>query len=119
MTPNFANERTFSQNWTGNNATVAALVAGMYRTDDPYGTDAGIRVRDHELFVATRAVGRLVETPAEISRSLKNFVDPFNGRLDSGTERNALQTGYEFLQDGAIENIDALVERMSTTSTSC
>ena len=35
---NFANERTFSQNFIGNNESISALVAGMYRTDDPYGT---------------------------------------------------------------------------------
>ena len=100
---NYSNERTFAPGFTGNNESISALVAGMYRTDDPYGTDAGIRVRDHELFVPERAVGRLVESPAEIIRSLKNFVDPdFAGRLDPDTAAaNALQTGYEFLEDGA------------------
>ena len=48
---NFANERTFAQDFVGNDESIAALLAGMYRTDDPYGTTAGIRVRDHELFV--------------------------------------------------------------------
>ncbi len=107
---NFANERTFSQEFTGdsNNESIAALAAGTYRSDDPYGTDAGIRIRDHELFVPTRAVGRLVESPAEIIAYLDNFLT-FDGQLDPDTEqRTALQTGYEFLADGAQLNVDNL-----------
>ena len=98
---NFANERTFAQDFVGNDESIAALLAGMYRTDDPYGTTAGIRVRDHELFLPERAVGRLVETPAEIIQSLNNFIT-YQGRLDPATTQNrALETGYEFLADGA------------------
>ena len=98
---NFANERTFAQDFSGNNESISALLAGMYRTDDPYGTTAGISVRNHELFVPERAVGRLVETPTEIIRSLTNFTK-YNGRLDPSTAQNtALETGYEFLADGA------------------
>ena len=40
---NFANERTFAQDFSGNNESISALLAGMYRTDDPYGTTAGSR----------------------------------------------------------------------------
>ena len=98
---NFANERTFAQDFSGNNESISALLAGMYRTDDPYGTTAGISVRNHELFVPERAVGRLVETPTEIIRSLTNFTK-YHGRLDPSTTQNtALETGYEFLADGA------------------
>ncbi len=98
---NFANERTFAQDFSGNNESISALLAGMYRTDDPYGTTAGISVRNHELFVPERAVGRLVETPTEIIQSLTNFTK-YNGRLDPSTTQNtALETGYEFLSDGA------------------
>ena len=98
---NFANERTFAQDFSGNNESISALLAGMYRTDDPYGTTAGISVRNHELFVPERAVGRLVETPTEIIRSLNNFMT-YRGRLDPSTTQNtALETGYEFLSDGA------------------
>ena len=112
---NYSNERVFAQGFAGNNESISALVAGMYRSDDPYGTDAGIRVRDHELFVPDRAVGRLLETPAEIILSLDNFVE-FGGRLDPDTERNALQTGYEFLEDGAALNADNLdADGYSTT----
>ncbi|MDW3213051.1 MAG: choice-of-anchor Q domain-containing protein [Ilumatobacteraceae bacterium] len=109
---NFANERTFSQDFAADadNESNAALAAGRYRTDDPYGSDAGIRIRDHELFVPDRAVGRLVETPSEIIGALENFVE-FGGRLDPTTEsRNALQTGYEFLTDGAELNASNLAD---------
>ncbi len=85
---NFANERTFAQDFVGNNESISALLAGMYRTDDPYGTTAGISVRDHELFLPERAVGRLVETPDEIIRSLTNFIT-YQGRLDPSTTQNA------------------------------
>ena len=54
-----------------------------------------------------RSVGRLVETPGEIVASLDNFLN-YGGRLDPGTARSAVQTGYEFLEDGAQLNSDNL-----------
>lgn len=109
----FANERTFAQNFSGNNESIAALVAGMYRSDDVYGTDNWFRVRDHELYVPSRAVGRLVESPSQIINAANKFF-AFGGRLDPATEANAFGddtafvTGYEFLADGAEANVRAL-----------
>ena len=116
---NFANERTFAQEFIGNNESISALVAGMYRTDDPYGTTAGIRVRDHELFVPERAVGRLVETPSEIIRSLEQL-HHVRGTSRPGHRRGdtSLQTGYEFIRRRRIERrrtsrvVSTTVERL-------
>ena len=84
--------------------TSSSLVAqdGYTLTDDVYGTGAGIRVNEHELFVPDVALGRLVETPEDITASIDKFLDPANnGTLDQSTANSALVTGFDFMIDGA------------------
>jgi hypothetical protein len=102
-----SNERSHGLTFEGNNETIGALLAGYYFSDDPYGSDAGILVNNHELFVPRRAVGRLVETPVDIAGALFNFRD-YDGLLDPSS--GATVTGYDFLSDGA-----ALVESNLTS----
>ncbi len=92
-----SNEREHGLTFTGNNELVGALLGGYFLSDGPYGTSAGIAVNDHEFFVPERAVGRLVEHPADIAQSLVNYVT-FEGLLDSSTA--AVASGYDFLSDG-------------------
>lgn len=96
-----SNEQSFADELTGNNELVGALARGYVLTDNAYGSTAGIAVNDHELFVPERAVGRLVETPEEITSALTRFAAPSDdgpGVLDVDS---ALVTGYDFLADGA------------------
>lgn len=80
----------------------AALAANMILTDD-YLVDREPGVwqdkqgNEYELFVADYAVGRLVETPAEISA----FIDSYLAGNKGIAAANALVTGYDFVQDGA------------------
>ena len=108
---NFANERTFAQDFSGNNESISALLAGMYRTDDPYGTTAGIQVRDHELFVPDRAVGRLGRDTHR-DHQVVGQLHHLPGTARSGDDTNtALETGYEFLADGAELNAKNLGDK--------
>ena len=69
-------------------------------TDDAYGTTAGLSVNDHELFVPDVALGRLVETPEDITASISTYLTN-SGRLDPSTAASALVTGADFMKDGA------------------
>jgi hypothetical protein len=79
------------------NPLAAAQAHGDMLTDDNYGTLAAIPWLDRRLYLPDLAVGRLVETPAEIQGQLQQFIDG-GGRL---TPSSALTTGYDFLSDGA------------------
>ena len=92
----------------------SALALGFVLSDDPYGDARPIAVGTRELFVPERAVGRLVETPAEIVKALENYVT-FRGHLDPTT--TALSTGYDFLDDGAQAVADALRANGLTATT--
>ena len=87
-----------------NNEYVGALGRGYVLSDDPYGTRTPIPFLDRQLYVPDLAVGRLVETPAEIAGQLAQF-EASNGMLDP---KSALVTGYDFLSDGANAVADAL-----------
>jgi hypothetical protein len=104
----YSNEATAAQDVLTkgeNNPVSAALTAGYFLSDDPYGTSAGIALRNagHQLYLPEISVGRLVETGDDILRQLENFVE-FKGRLDPGTATSpslrAAVTAYDFLTDG-------------------
>ena len=57
-------------------------------------------MNDHELFVPDVALGRLVETPEDITASISTYLTN-NGLLDPSTASSALVTGADFMKDGA------------------
>jgi hypothetical protein len=75
-------------------------------TDDIYGDDEPYQLPYHPLYVPDRAVGRLVESPAEILAYLEQYV-PENSLIGGApltidaTEGRAVVTGYDFLIDQA------------------
>ena len=94
-----------------------ALGDGYYLSDDAYGSERGIAIADREFFVPELAVGRLVETPAEIQDALENFIT-YGGVLDARTAQGpvsvtadpkALVTAYDFLLDGGQDVVDGLL----------
>ena len=95
-----ANESNYAEGFAGNNRLVGSLGRGYIQTDDPYATARGISVSGRELFVPELAVGRLVESRADIVKALDTFTR-FNGQLDPATTSSALVTGYDFLTDGS------------------
>ena len=72
--------------------------AGKMLSDDPYADLAPVPYLGRQLHVPSLAVGRLVETPTQISSQVHAFALSTNGRLNPQT---ALTTGYDFLKDGA------------------
>ena len=97
-----ANESSYDPGVSAGQDTslTAALAAGYVQTDNPYGTSAGYAINAAELYVPERAVGRLVESPADIRNALQRFVD-FGGVLDPSTATSAFVSGYDFIGDGA------------------
>ena len=69
----------------------------MLLSDDPYASTSPVRFFTRELYLPTLAVGRLVETPAQIQRQIAAFQSA-GGLLNPKT---SLTTGYDFLSDGA------------------
>lgn len=83
-----------------------ALSSRSLLSDDPYASLAPKVFGPDVVYPPDLAVGRLVESPTEISGQLSEFTDNDTpGRLDPDT---ALVTGYDFLTDGAEGVRDAL-----------
>ncbi|MEM9655453.1 MAG: hypothetical protein AAGA65_25405, partial [Actinomycetota bacterium] len=101
-----ANESGYAQTFSDTNANsyFGALLNSNYLSDEPYGDLDPIQSGDRILYVTDVALGRLVETPAEIEGQILAFIG-FNGELDPST---SLVTGYDFLDDGAQAVADAL-----------
>lgn len=84
-------------------AAVALAAAGdTYLSDDPLGLAEPVRTGDLaiSLFVPDLALGRLVETPEEIRRTLDAFLD-LDGAIDLEEGGSVLVSGYDFLTDAA------------------
>ncbi len=100
------NEQSYASTFGGDPSSplYAALQAGTFFSDDPFVDTRPTLVNDRALYVAEKAVGRLVETPDEIIGQLQSFVDR------SGTIRvdSATVAGYDFLADSSEEIADRL-----------
>ena len=92
-----ANESGYAATFGTNTDLFATLRLGNFLSDDPYGDVNPVPYLNRQLYVPELAVGRLVETPAQIIGAIGRFVS-FSGQLDPQT---ALTTGYDFLTDGA------------------
>lgn len=109
------NERGFADGDAGpggaDNPYTAAQRAGYLLSDDPYGTLTATPWLDRALYVPQLAVGRLVETPEQITAQLRQFVS-VGGVVDPSS---ALTTGYDFLSDGATAVDRALAGDVGST----
>ncbi len=94
-----SNEDAFAGSFDPSSPLGGALAGSKLLSDDPYGTLAPVPFFDRQLYVPELAVGRLVETPAQIQAQLAAFA----ARVPSGAVAGAtaLTTGYDFLTDGA------------------
>ncbi len=80
-----ANERGYASTFSdARNALTSSLSGGFVQTDDAYGDVDPYGFGDRVLFVTDAAVGRLVETPAEITDQLDDFVTA-DGKLSVDT----------------------------------
>jgi uncharacterized repeat protein (TIGR01451 family) len=84
-----------------------ALSARKYLTDDPLGVVDPISAADlsGNLFIPDLSVGRLVETPAEVTTAIATFISQDGvldlSAMDASSGHKVLVTGYDFLADTA------------------
>jgi hypothetical protein len=83
-----------------------ALNNALLLTDNFYADDNPQTWFGRQLYVPDRAIGRLVETPAEIGKTIDQYLAlPTDKTITIG---NSLVTGYDFLSDGATAISDEL-----------
>ncbi|MFI5042274.1 MAG: hypothetical protein ACHQNA_10580, partial [Acidimicrobiales bacterium] len=93
------NETLYSPPVLDSSASQASLRLGYVLNQDGYGSRDQVALLGTQFPVPDLAVGRLVETPAEIG----GLLDAFNGLANGvvATPTTSLVTGYDFLQDAA------------------
>lgn len=92
----YVNERQYASTFLSgtDNQYLSAYALGYLPTDDPYGDTS---YSGTGAYIPEAAVGRLVETPAQITAQVDQYVTR-GGAVDP---TSALVTGYDFLSDGA------------------
>lgn len=93
----------------------AALAADMFLTDDFYADREFSSWEGQDVYIPDLAVGRLVETPAEISGQIAYFLEHEQPRLI----KRRLVTGYDFIQDSAAQVCSLLSNDMGNTFLDC
>jgi CSLREA domain-containing protein len=94
-----ANESTYADTFSQGTDLFSSLNLSQMLSDDPYASTAPVPYLTRQLYLPSLSVGRLVETPDDIVRTLNNFVSStVNGVL---TPTTALTTGYDFLYDSS------------------
>ena len=92
----YANERGYASTFFGttNNQYLSTYALGLLPTDDAL---ADVNYSGQGPYMPELALGRLVETPAQIIGQVDQYVTR-NGAI---APTRALTTGYDFLKDGA------------------
>lgn len=94
--------------------TGLALAADTTLTDDIYGARGSIAWRAHQrLYVPELAVGRLLEGPTDMIRSIEHFLAR-DGRLEL---RSGVVAGWDFMEDGARQVNQTLAGRQAEPRT--
>lgn len=100
-----------------------ALATGHYLSDDPYVDLAPTTWFNRQLYVPDMAIGRLVETKAEILGAVDAYLDPDGNpattEVGSVNPQRVYASGYDFMADGARDAAttarDSFVEVAATT----
>jgi hypothetical protein len=108
----YVNEREYAPTFLGgtDNLYLSAYAHGYLPTDDPYGDTS---YSGTGAYIPEAAVGRLVETPAQITSQIDQYITK-NGAVNPTT---ALVTGYDFLSDGATTIANNLKPHVPSPST--
>jgi CSLREA domain-containing protein len=94
-----ANESGYMPPVLEQSASNASLRMGYVLSQDAYGAQLEVAFKSTVLPIPDLAVGRLVETPAEIMTMLDAYLSTNNGVAP--TPQTGLVTGYEFMVDAA------------------
>ena len=111
-TTRVGNEAGYADSFDVNGTLYGALDTSHYFSDDPYGDLDPIQWATRRLYVPELALGRLVETPAQIVAQLDAF-GAASGRLDAS---RAYAAGYDFMTDGARSVRDELARRLTSAN---
>ena len=95
-----ANEKNYVPPVRDNTASQASLRLGYFLSQDRYGSAISISVKGNDLPLPALAVGRLVETEADIMTMLDAYLSTAAGVV--ATPTSSLVTGYDFLEDSAL-----------------
>lgn len=118
-TAGMANEREYVPPVAANTPTEAGLKVGLVQGQDFYGSSVTFDRGGRPFFVPDLAVGRLVDTAADITTVVNAYIAA-NGVV---TPHSALVTGYDFVSDAAQEINAQLTAGLNTascqTSNSC
>ncbi len=93
-----ASEIDYSPPVLDNTTSQASLKAGYILSQDTYGSAGTVSYKAGEFPIPDLAVGRLVETAADMNKQLDAYLGTTDGIV---TASNALVTGYDFLADDA------------------
>ena len=96
-TTRVGNEKSYANEFDINGPYFGALGSSHFLSDDPYGDLDPIEWATRRLYVPELALGRLVESPAQIIAQIDAF-GAASGRLDAS---RAYAAGYDFMTDGA------------------
>jgi hypothetical protein len=96
-----ANETDYSPPVLNGTSSQASLRLGYILGQDEYGSQIDLVQKSSIIPIPDLAVGRLVETPAEVMHMLSVYSATEAGVLDTPT--SGLVTGYDFLADAATE----------------
>jgi Tol biopolymer transport system component len=108
----YANERGYASTFFGaeNNAYLNTYGLSFLPTDDPLGD---VNYSGQGPYVPELAVGRLVETPAQILAQITQYITR-NGAI---APTRALTTGYDFLKDGSTKISSSFRARYGNNAT--
>ena len=93
------NEKLYVPPVRDDTASQASLRLGFVLNQDGYGSSDTVSLHGNAFPVPDLAVGRLVETPAEVEGMLDAYLGTSGGVVPTPT--SSLTTGYDFLQDAA------------------
>ena len=96
-----ANEIDYSPPVLDGTSSQSSLRLGYFLGQDEYGSQIDLVQKSSIIPIPNLAVGRLVETPAEVMHMLSIYSATQAGVLDTPT--TGLVTGYDFLADAATE----------------
>jgi CSLREA domain-containing protein len=93
-----ASEQNYVPPVRDDTASQASLKLNYVLSQDDYGAQVGISVKEDTFPIPDLAVGRLVETAGDMTALLDAYLSDADGVITPGS---ALVTGYDFLEDAA------------------
>ncbi len=100
-----ASESNYEPPLLSTSAADAALANDYYVSDDQYGAATELSIQGTTVPLPSAAVGRLVETPADILQTIDAYLPTsLGGQGDQViTPKSSLATGYDFIQPPATQ----------------